>query len=220
MQATATNAPTPQVIRIDPGPNNVAQSIALPQSVQEIAGLRQRRSELADQLERAWNRRDGITEGIAEASGVEREGLEARLSAIDGRVVQIEADIAATERALTNAAPGLLATAAQADEAAERARDAAKPAIDEEIIGVLAIMSMLMLVPFVIAYTRRIWRRPVAARSLPGATENRLERIEQAVEAIAVEVERVSEGQRFVTKLMSEGKSDRARMLPEQRQQQ
>ena len=32
----------------------------------------------------------------------------------------------------------------------------------------------------------------------------RLERLEQAVESIAIEIERVSEGQRFVTKLMSE----------------
>jgi hypothetical protein len=32
-----------------------------------------------------------------------------------------------------------------------------------------------------------------------------MERLEQGVEAIAIEVERISEGQRFVTKLLSEG---------------
>jgi hypothetical protein len=36
------------------------------------------------------------------------------------------------------------------------------------------------------------------------ATEARLERIEQAVDAIAIEVERISEGQRFTTKLLSD----------------
>ena len=36
------------------------------------------------------------------------------------------------------------------------------------------------------------------------AIENRLARIEQAVDAIAVEAERISEGQRFTTKLLSE----------------
>jgi hypothetical protein len=35
------------------------------------------------------------------------------------------------------------------------------------------------------------------------ASDERLERVEQAVEAIAVEIERVSEGQRYVTKLLS-----------------
>ena len=36
------------------------------------------------------------------------------------------------------------------------------------------------------------------------AIENRLARIEQAVDAITVETERISEGQRFTTKLLSE----------------
>jgi hypothetical protein len=40
----------------------------------------------------------------------------------------------------------------------------------------------------------------------------RLERVEQAVESIAIEMERVSEGQRFVTKLLI----DRAPPAPEQ----
>jgi hypothetical protein len=40
--------------------------------------------------------------------------------------------------------------------------------------------------------------------STPPLAEARLARIEQAVEAIALEVERISEGQRFTTKLLSE----------------
>ena len=41
--------------------------------------------------------------------------------------------------------------------------------------------------------------------NLPGGVDQRLERIEQAVDAIAVEVERLAEGQRFATRLLSEG---------------
>ena len=37
-----------------------------------------------------------------------------------------------------------------------------------------------------------------------GSSDERLARIEQAVDAIALEVERISEGQRFTTKLLSE----------------
>src|SRR3981081_625323 len=40
--------------------------------------------------------------------------------------------------------------------------------------------------------------------SPPAPSEARLARIEQAVEAIALEVERISEGQRFTTRLLSE----------------
>ncbi|HEX9382149.1 MAG TPA: hypothetical protein VF908_02035 [Gemmatimonadaceae bacterium] len=41
----------------------------------------------------------------------------------------------------------------------------------------------------------------------PSEVASRLERMEQAIEAVAIEVERISEWQRFTTKLQSEGKS-------------
>ena len=37
-----------------------------------------------------------------------------------------------------------------------------------------------------------------------GSSDQRLARVEQAVEAIAIEIERVSEGQRYVTKLLGD----------------
>ena len=39
---------------------------------------------------------------------------------------------------------------------------------------------------------------------LHGATDARLERLEHAIDSIAIEIERISEGQRFTTKLLSE----------------
>ena len=59
-------------------------------------------------------------------------------------------------------------------------------------------------VPIVRAFTRRMDKRNVAAPSTDAETRDRLERIEQAVDAIAVEVERISEGQRFTTKIIAE----------------
>ena len=60
-----------------------------------------------------------------------------------------------------------------------------------------------VLLPIAKAYARRIegGKRPSGSDPEIAA---RLERMEQAIEAIAVEVERVSEGQRFTTKLLSE----------------
>lgn len=43
-----------------------------------------------------------------------------------------------------------------------------------------------------------------SASALPPGVAARLERMEQSLEAIALEVERISEGQRFTTKLLSE----------------
>ena len=39
--------------------------------------------------------------------------------------------------------------------------------------------------------------------------EQRIERIEHAIDAVAVEVERISEGQRFTTKLLSDQSGER-----------
>ena len=58
------------------------------------------------------------------------------------------------------------------------------------------------------------WSKKVASDSnrpaLPPEVMTRLERMEQSIDAIAVEVERVSEGQRFTTKLLSDAKDTRA----------
>jgi hypothetical protein len=59
----------------------------------------------------------------------------------------------------------------------------------------------------VIVYGIRSWAargRFKGQAELPKAVDQRLERIEQAVDSIAIEVERISEGQRFTTKLLSE----------------
>ena len=58
--------------------------------------------------------------------------------------------------------------------------------------------------PITRAFGRRMDRRNAAPPTVDTETRGRLERIEQAVDAIAVEVERISEGQRFTTKIIGE----------------
>lgn len=77
-------------------------------------------------------------------------------------------------------------------------------------IAVIALGS-----PLIRAFTRR-WDRPAISDKPSAEISARLERIEQAVEAVAIEVERIAEAQRFSAKLMSEQqrslpKSDAAR---------
>ena len=66
------------------------------------------------------------------------------------------------------------------------------------------VIAIVMLGPIVRAYARRMEQRP-GPSSIPTEVVDRLERMEQAIDSIAVEVERISEGQRFTTKLLSEG---------------
>lgn len=58
-------------------------------------------------------------------------------------------------------------------------------------------------IPIIRAIARR-WERHTPPPALPADLTARLERIEQAVEAVAIEVERISEGQRFTAKLMAD----------------
>jgi len=69
------------------------------------------------------------------------------------------------------------------------------------VMGTLAFMVVGW--PLARAWARRMDRRNAAPAPTPDMSP-RFDRLEQAIEAMAIEVERISEGQRFTTKLMSE----------------
>lgn len=77
------------------------------------------------------------------------------------------------------------------------------PEVIVPIAGMLMVLGIALGVPLVRSYTKRVEAKP--RDSLPaGEVITRLDRIEQAIEAMATEVERIAEGQRFTTKLLSE----------------
>jgi ribose 1,5-bisphosphokinase PhnN len=71
------------------------------------------------------------------------------------------------------------------------------------IVGMVTgtIMTIVLVYPFVRAWAKRLEQRGQA--SMPADVNARLARIEAAVDSIAIEVERISESQRFLTKLQS-----------------
>jgi hypothetical protein len=71
------------------------------------------------------------------------------------------------------------------------------------IIAVASIPIVAIGYPIARAYAAKMGRVPVAP-AIPPDVAARLERMEQAIDSIAVEVERISEGQRFTTKLLAE----------------
>ena len=73
-------------------------------------------------------------------------------------------------------------------------------------VGALAIISIFVIFPIVIAVARKIWRQSTEPRSMRESSETvaRLAQMQQSIDAMAVELERISEGQRFVTKIMAE----------------
>jgi hypothetical protein len=75
-------------------------------------------------------------------------------------------------------------------------------------LGVLSLIGYTVR-GFFTLLTRRVEAKYARQSALP--SDERLERIEQAVDAIALEVERISEGQRFTAKLLAEGQHRVAR---------
>jgi hypothetical protein len=169
---------------------------------QDVANLRTRRSELSEQLESATGRRRALAEQIRRADGVNRTGLETRLATLDQRIVRLEGqlDEVGQQLASPQAAQYVATTRPPANFPRPRFSN-----VDPEPIIICFILFVLS--PISLAMSRLIWKRASRTAMAPAAPAEsgvRLERIEQAVDAIAIEVERVSEGQRFVTRLLSE----------------
>jgi hypothetical protein len=82
--------------------------------------------------------------------------------------------------------------------------DRAIPGEVVDIIGMLTFgtAAVLILRPLMRAFANRLERRGPTA--LPTEVTAHMERLEQAIEAVAIEVERISEGQRYTTKLLAE----------------
>ena len=66
------------------------------------------------------------------------------------------------------------------------------------------IMTAILLYPFARAAARRLEGHGAPPAPLPADVSARLARIEAAVESIAIEVERISENQRYLTRLQTE----------------
>ena len=71
-------------------------------------------------------------------------------------------------------------------------------------VPAVSVLTMVLALPISIAWAKRIVRRTPRPAPVPNDVTTRLDRIEQAVDTIAIEVERISEGQRFVTRIMAE----------------
>ena len=87
--------------------------------------------------------------------------------------------------------------------------------MNEDIFIVAIVFGTLgtVLFPLARAWARRIDGRGAEPPAIPADVTARLERIERAVESVAVEVERISVGQRFVTKVFAE-RGETAKLPP------
>ena len=197
--ATQTPAPAaPVAIGTGAGSITLPQNVGRPMSLQDVQLLQNRRNELSRQLTSATGRRADVARDISRnLSG--RPGLETRLAVLDERIVQLERDIAQNGQLLAQAPPNLVEETSPAPGLGAVVRS-----INLNTVSIIFTLAVLM--PVSLAWARRLLRRAPPAPPLPAETVDRIARIENAVDSIAVEVERISEGQRFITKLMDESR--------------
>jgi hypothetical protein len=185
-----------------PGQDGAVTVLRPPTTAREVSALRQRGDELSRQLRSASGRRNDLAQQLEEATGTNRTGIEQRISQLDQRIMLIEADIAQNGRLLAMAPANTLRP--ETIVPPPRGPFNMNPG---QITAVTIVGTIFVLFPLAIAMARNMWRRgsrqPVAPQSHESV--QRMERLEQAVDAIAIEVERISEGQRFVTRLLTEG---------------
>jgi hypothetical protein len=82
------------------------------------------------------------------------------------------------------------------------------PEVIVPLAGIFMIVALSLGIPFLRIIGKRV-EASANPRAFPSDVTARLERIEHAIDAMAVEIERVAEGQRFTTKLLSERAADR-----------
>jgi hypothetical protein len=78
----------------------------------------------------------------------------------------------------------------------------------------IAAVLSIVLFPIARAIGRWVDRRGQASARPSPEMNSQLTQLAQSVDAIAIEVERISEGQRFTTKLLADLQSRRGSMLP------
>jgi hypothetical protein len=199
-QGEAPKTPTAPV-----APILAAGTRSAPSASAIYEGYKAQRKELSNQLDELESTRSDISSELEQltAGAPERKGLEARMTEVDSRIATVDQMLAsnAAQIATASAIPGAVV------EPPRIIRNG--PPEEAYIVG--TIFMFVFLLPISIAFARRIWRRSAAVvTSFPREIADRLARMEQAVEATAVEVERIGEGQRFLTRLFTEGEGARA----------
>ncbi|HYC50932.1 MAG TPA: hypothetical protein VEB19_07490 [Gemmatimonadaceae bacterium] len=182
----------PVVVDVRPGGGVSVTRSGSPTAIWQAA--RQQRSELRDQLERLEDQRGELRQELrTPASDADTKGIEQRLATVDARILDVEKQIAEADANVARAAaiPG----------AVQEPRPIPRSGPPEEVFVLAGIFMFIVVLPLTIAYARRIWRRGAAVVSaIPQEIYDRFNRLDQAIDSVAIEVERIGESQRYLTR--------------------
>jgi uncharacterized protein with HEPN domain len=161
------------------------------------------RDAMQHQINQLNNEREDLADARQEAANHGRTdpAVEARIAGVDARLTTLHVQIAQVDQEIISAAA--LAPARTRPTVAETRVQPGPPreSFPEELIAIPALFILCIGLPLAIAYSRRIWRRAgESSAALPHEVIDRLNRMDQNIDAIALEIERIGENQRYLTK--------------------
>ncbi len=170
----------------------------VPLTRQQVQAIDRRGTELSNQMRSVQARRDDVARELNNTTQpADRAGLEERLKFLDQRILTLEQAIDANSSARAALEANYVATSGSSD--GDNSGNNG-----DQYDGLIAFA---VLFPISLAIARAIWRR-TSRRSVQAAipqAEARFAQLEQSIDTVAVEIERVAEGQRYVTRLLREG---------------
>ena len=149
----------------------------------------------------------------AAGPGTDRTALKARLDRATAKVDKLNADLAKVEAKFPALPTPAIAPVPAVPQGPVGFPGTGPPFNAQEQVPTTMIISVIGLLfvgfPLALAFARLLWKRgshvpAPAAAQLPADSTRRFDQLEHAVDAIAIEVERISENQRYLTKLLSE----------------
>ena len=163
-------------------------------------GLHQMREELQAQLQALEEQRENVSEQLSNpmVSGANRVGLTERIKVLDGRIAAVDQSLAEVNSAIARSGGSFTRV-----DVSPRGPQSIR--IPEEVVAISVVFMLCVLLPFSIAFARRIWRRSATTvAAIPQEVMDRLARLDQNLDAVALEVERIGESQRFLTRALAE----------------
>lgn len=171
-------------------------------AVSAIESLRTQAQSLQDQLSTLIGRARALEVQSRYVRGADRAAVRGQLAQVRTQIGQVSADLANVQAQI----------AFRQMPIAIRSHIGMPPFSprwvgQDNATAVVIVFVLAVLMPISLGITRRIWRRAPKDSPPPYSdmVSPRLERLEQAVDAIAIEIERVSESQRFLTKVLVSG---------------
>ena len=181
-----------------------------PTSPAEYRALIDRRDELQRQLNEAQARHGLLRAQAQQATGAERASFQSQLTALDARTERLQAEVDRANDLIVNTDASVMTAMRNENRSATQVAQGSELAarLAHDLVPLAGIFGVFFFFPIALAMSRWIWKRASAPPRQPAlpdaASTQRLDQLQQSVDAIALEVERISEGQRYVAKLFSE----------------